>query len=325
MAEAAEPIQIGAPEERSELETTASLLTLADPDGVDANELQEELASLRDRPGKVLRLALARADGAVTGASCLRRYPSEPTGLFHVSVAVEPGARRRGVGTMLLDDALRAAGEAGATRVHAQALDAEPAATAFAVRQGFITIAHALLLRVDLSAAPRRPDLAQETALETQGIRVTTFAAERDAHHPETDHRLYEINRTASLDDPGNTSGSFPDFDRWRTIVLGASWFQPEAQFVAVSEGRYVGLAAAGHDDGDDTAEALIAGVEPAFRGRGIVQALKARTLAWAAGRGATGLVTQVDAGNAAMLRVSEKLGFEREGGVRTLERALGS
>ena len=152
---------------------------------------------------------------------------------------------------------------------------------------------------------------------------MTTFAADRDA--PEADRRLYEINRIASLDDPGNTSGSFPDFDRWRTIVLGASWFQPEGQFVAVSEGRYVGLAAVGHDDGDDTAEALIAGVEPAFRGRGIVQALKARTLAWAAGRGATGLVTQVDAGNAAMLRVSEKLGFERVGGVRTLERALGS
>ena len=150
---------------------------------------------------------------------------------------------------------------------------------------------------------------------------MTTFAAERHAH-AEADSRLYEINRTAGLDDPGNTSGSFPDFDRWRTIVLGASWFQPEGQFVAVSEGGTSGSPLRG-DDGDDTADALIAGVEPAFRGRGIVQALKARTLAWAAGRGATGLVTQVDADHA-MLRVSEKLGFERVGGVRTLERSFG-
>ena len=106
--------------------------------------------------------------------------------------------------------------------------------------------------------------------------------------------------------------------------MLGASWFQPEGQFVAVSDGRYVGLAAAGLDDGEETAEALIAGVDPAFRGRGVVQALKARTLAWAAEHGATALVTQVDAGNCAMLRVSEKLGFERVGGVRTLELVLG-
>jgi RimJ/RimL family protein N-acetyltransferase len=174
---------------------------------------------------------------------------------------------------------------------------------------------------VDLSAAPREPDVRRETTLEAEGVAVTTYAAASGADHAE--RSLYAINRTAGLDDPGNTSGSFPDFDRWRAIVLGASWFQPEGQFVAVSGGHFVGLAAAGHDEGDKTAEALIAGVDPAFRGRGIAQALKARTLAWAAERGATALVTQVDAGNTAMLRVSEKLGFERVGGVRTLERLL--
>ena len=57
MARAAEPIGVGAPEGRSDLETAASLLTLADPDGVAADELQEELVSLGDRPGKVFRLA----------------------------------------------------------------------------------------------------------------------------------------------------------------------------------------------------------------------------------------------------------------------------
>ena len=69
MADGAEPIAIGTPEERHELETTASLLTLADPDGVDAYELREELDSLGDRPGKVLRLALARADEATLKSS----------------------------------------------------------------------------------------------------------------------------------------------------------------------------------------------------------------------------------------------------------------
>jgi mycothiol synthase len=322
MANGAEgPTAIGALEGRVELDAAAGLLTLTDPDGVDPDELEEELASLGDRPGKILRLAVARTSGGVAGVSCLRRYPSEPAGLFHVSVAVATHARRRGIGTELLEDALGAAREAGAGRVHAQTLDAEPAGTAFAEQRGFTRIAHAVLLRVDVSA-PRNPDVARETELEAQGIRVTTYAAARETDD-DADRRLYDINRTASLDDPGNSSGSFPDFDRWRTIVLGASWFQPEGQFVAVSDGRYVGLAAAGHDDGEETAEALIAGVDPAFRGRGVVQALKARTLAWAAGRGATALVTQVDAGNGAMLRVSEKLGFGRVGGVRTLERVL--
>jgi mycothiol synthase len=323
MRRAEEPIVIGALDGRAELDAAAGLLTLTDPDGVDPDDIEEELAALGDRPGKILRLAVARTGGAVAGVSCLRRYPSEPAGLFHVSVAVATHNRRRGVGTELLEDALAAAGEAGAGRVHAQTLDAEPAGTAFAERHSFTTIAHAALLRVDLSAAPRNPDVAREAELEAQAIRVTTYAAARETDD-DADRRLYDINRTAGLDDPGNTSGSFPDFDHWRTIVLGASWFQAEGQFVAVSDGRYVGLAAAGHDEGEETAEALIAGVDPAFRGRGVVQALKARTLAWAAGRGASALVTQVDAGNDAMLRVSEKLGFERVGGVRTLERVLG-
>ena len=185
-----------------------------------------------------------------------------------MSVAVEPGSRRRGGGTTLLDDALRAAGTAGATRVHTQALDAERAGAAFAERHGFTSIAR-ILLRVDLSGAPHGPDLARgpRSRLRESGddVRCRAFYA-----HAEADGRLYEINRTAGLDDPGAPPARFRTSTAGARSCSGRPGFQPEGQFVAVSEGRYVGLAAAGHDEGDATADALIAGVEPAFRGRGM-------------------------------------------------------
>jgi len=56
--------------------------------------------------------------------------------------------------------------------------------------------------------------------------------------------------------------------------VLGASWFQPEAHFIAADGEDWVGFSAVGYDEETRSAFTTFTGVEKAYRGRAMAMAM---------------------------------------------------
>jgi RimJ/RimL family protein N-acetyltransferase len=97
--------------------------------------------------------------------------------------------------------------------------------------------------------------------------------------------------------------------------VLQAHWFRADGQILAVDGERYVGLGAVGFEPDGITAFNAFTGVDKAYRGRGIAQALKILAAQYAQTNGARVIVTSNDSENAPMLAVNDKLGYVRQPG----------
>lgn len=94
---------------------------------------RSQCAGILSMPGVRLTVARDRGNGAA-GFSLSRTVADEAELLL---IAVEPGHRRRGIGQMLLDHFLEVARAAGASRVHLEVRDGNPAIAMYR-RAGFI-------------------------------------------------------------------------------------------------------------------------------------------------------------------------------------------
>jgi GNAT superfamily N-acetyltransferase len=122
-----------------------------------------------------------------------------------------------------------------------------------------------------------------------------------------------------------------------KTVHRGATWSldeylerfrqpgcRPEAVFIAIAEGLYVGYSQLGgpHEAGDSLNQSMT-GVRPEFRRRGIARALKLKGIEYALQEGYAGIVTNCAATNAPMLALNAGLGFRRQFDEVTLEKRL--
>jgi ribosomal-protein-alanine N-acetyltransferase len=94
---------------------------------------RSQCAGILSMPG--VRLTIARNDGAVVAGFSLSRTVADEAELL--LIAVEPAHRRRGIGQLLLDHFLDIARGAGATKVHLEVRDGNPAIGMYR-RSGFI-------------------------------------------------------------------------------------------------------------------------------------------------------------------------------------------
>lgn len=83
---------------------------------------RSQCAGILPIPG--VKLVVARFDGQTAGFSLSRIISDEAELLL---LAVSPNLRRRGIGRMLLDDFMENAGNRGATRVHLEVREGNPA------------------------------------------------------------------------------------------------------------------------------------------------------------------------------------------------------
>lgn len=271
------------------------------------------------RSGKLVRRWVALADGRrVVGAASAIRHPSKPAGLMDVEVGVEPAFGERVVGSALVRAVEAVAAEQGATRLRAEVRDGDARSIAFARRRGFRPVRRSIRSVLDLTAFREGELAAAVERVRAGGIRLLSLADAGDGDSPLP--ALYVINRIASVDDPAS-DGTFPEYETWLSAVAGSAGFQADGQFVAAVGERYVGLAVVSVED-DLSAFSDIAGVDPAYRRRGIATALRVLTLRHARGAGATRIETENDDRNHAMLALNRKLGYRPVGGYVVLERA---
>lgn len=114
------------------------------------------------------------------------------------------------------------------------------------------------------------------------------------------------------------------DDEQWQRDTGASELGITQVAFVAVADGRFVGMARGYEglsDDGQQRPVVWLIGVyvAPRWRGRGLAQRLSTEVVRWAQERGANEVLLHVADWNAAARRTYEALGFEPTGEQMTL------
>jgi GNAT superfamily N-acetyltransferase len=232
---------------------------------------------------------LADHDRDVVG--CGFAGASDSPGRGFVSPRVLPDARRRGVGSVLLQRLCAHLARLEFETVSAHVDGNDPGSLAFAERHGFAEADRQVeqVKQVGDEPAPRIPD----------GVRLVTIA-----ERPELLHEAYEL----GLEGWADMATTVPV-----TISLD-DWLRDEA---TIAEGSFVALAGdeiVGYSglcrQPDGLVEDGLTVVRRAWRRRGLARALKQAELAWAAANGIAEIVTWTQRGNEGMRALNEQLGY---------------
>jgi len=254
------------------------------------NESAWTVEEFRTRLTPDRTVLVAALDGEIVGAGLGGRSDDPQRG--YVAPRVHPEARRRGVGTALLEPLVEFVESLGLTRLSGQVTD--PGSKVFAERYGF-------------GESDRQVEQVRHLHGEIPvdplpaGVEVATIA-----ERPELLEAAYPLAR-----DEG-----YPDLALAGSIsVRIEDWLQdeaslPEGSFVALADGEIVGYSGLMAHDNDGVAEDGLTVVRREWRRRGLAKALKQRELAWARRAGFAEVVTWTQSGNESMRAVNERLGY---------------
>jgi ribosomal protein S18 acetylase RimI-like enzyme len=299
----------------------ADLLSATQPEPVTEADLIEW--ERRKLAGQIRRRCVAGdATGQIAGYSIVQHTQSMGEGRFYLWVTVDPTRRCSGIGAQVYDDALAFALAQGATVLESEVREESSEGLRFAQQRDFAINRRLFESAIDLETFDESPFAGLLEAVQDAGMRFLSLAdVDMDASYF---RQLYEVNYRAVLDDPGSTS-SYVSFEDFQSILLGSSWFDPLGQIMAVdaATNTVVGLSAVGFFQQTNRAYNMITGVDRAYRGRKIAQALKLLTIRYAQARGATSIVTNNDSHNAPMLAINRKLGYVPRPGIFRLVKQI--
>ena len=230
---------------------------------------------------------------------------------FRMDLMVRADWRKRGIGADLLDTILCSLRSIPSATLQARTLDDRRESLRFLHRRAFIEVHRMVELRLNLKEANLAPFAWLPRGLEGLGIQFTTLREEGE--NEKVWRKLTDLQQTAVNGWPD------PDPDGTRTIpseedvrrLFDSLQTTPETIFLAKADGIFIGYTALGPDH--QTPDSIGTGptaVRPEFRGRGLATALKVIALTHAQQQGWQTATTR--SANPAMIRVNEKLGFQR-------------
>ena len=230
---------------------------------------------------------------------------------YRMGLMVHADWRKRGIGDYLLRVILAALQSMPAATLQSRAWDDQMDSLRFLRRRGFVETHRMVELHLNLSEADLTRLAELPHGLTAQGIEFTTLRQEGQDEQFWT--KLTDLQQAAVIGWPD------PDPDGVMTIPTGDevrrmfdSWqTTSDTFFLAKADGVFIGYTALGPDH--SAPEAIGTGptaVRPEYRGRGVATALKALALTHARRNGWRTAVTR--SASPAMIRVNEKLGFQR-------------
>ena len=286
----------------------AEALSAAHPADPHTEESLRTLDAYLEQRGQPAARIVAEEDGGrLVGHGVLIGRGATPGS----EVGVVPWARRRGLGTALLAEVERLARGNGAAALRGRwVAESDAPALAFLARHGFRERERAWPSTLDLAAFDPALHAGAEGRLAAEGIAFTTLAAEGTAD--DVLRRACALHNACVKDIPRIDPHEDVSFEAWRTWMLDSPNAMPEAFFLAVDGGAYVGMCVLDRSGPAGSVHQGFTGALPSHRGRGIARALKLRAIAHARDAGFHAIRTRQHAANAPMLHLNARLGFAR-------------
>ncbi len=227
-------------------------------------------------------------------------------------LVVKPEQQGQGAGRSLYQDILAALENQDIHTLRTSVMADSPKSLEFIQRRGFAEIRHGIHMELDLDAFDDRPFDSIIDRLKGEGFCFTSMEALDNTE--EAPRKLYELNDTTERSTPGQAGEpAWANFEAFRESVCGSKWYRPGGQIVAIDShtGTWAAMSAISIVGEVDHAYNLFTGVDLAYRGRQLAQAVKVLALRYA--RSALGMHTvQTDHNiqNLPMIAIDKKLGY---------------
>jgi mycothiol synthase len=258
------------------------------------------------------QMFVAEHDGVIVGQSILEHDTwSSDAGAYFATIEVDRDKGRQGIGSALWADLEPRLKSEGATKAYTRTItDIEPSER-FAAKHGFERTGRAE--RVSrLVVAEANLDGGYdgiEEKLADQGIVIKTVA-ELDTGDDSFMRELHEAISDGAQDIPSTEEYKPTPYETWQENFMKQPTKSPHAYWVALEDGRPVGIA--NFDlPGEGRAWNGLTSVRRSARGKGIARGLKKRSITWARDNGILAIDTGNDASNARMLDINVRLGYK--------------
>lgn len=305
---------------RDFLEMAALFATEGDELTTEAEILKE----LETDGERILQKVALDESGELLGFYWLYHSKMVP-GRAYVKLIVKPDWRRHGVGSLLYADLEQALVGSGTQALRVEVKDTCPECRAFAEQRGYHERNHLIEMRLDLGRFDDRPYDEIINRLQGEGFIFTSMEAL--GNDEAAQRRLFNLNQTAVMQTMGaDGEPSWVDFADFQARVCQADWYKPGGQMLVIDSatGTWAAMSAITRFAGTDHAYNLFTGVDQAYRGRKLGQAVKVTALRYArAELGVSEVRTHHNTKNAPMLAIDYKLGYELLPGKFSMEKVL--
>jgi GNAT superfamily N-acetyltransferase len=231
-------------------------------------------------------------------------------GKYHFNISVHPDFRRRGIGSTLYDKFMSDLAERQPTTLTANTRENQVEAVRFLTERGFRPAMRAPVSYLDLANFDPAPFAAYPAGVREQNIDIRPLS-EIMLEDPDWKRKYWELDWEIIQDVPSPDPITKSPLEVFEQRVFGSPSFVPEAQYIALDGGQWVGMSglwrtqAATH-----MLYTGLTGVVRSHRRRGIAMAMKLRAIDFAREYAATKIETDNEEGNP-MFQINLKLGFE--------------
>jgi GNAT superfamily N-acetyltransferase len=256
---------------------------------------------------------VAECDGRVVGSAEYGQMPDmyHPRKFF-VSVTVHPDHQRRGIGSALYDEVVESLREFDPLVLRAWGVREDmPHSIQFITNRGFREEMRFWESRLNVTTFDFTPYEGLEEDVRARDIEIKTLRElESD---PQRDRKLYELISELDQDVPSPETPTKVSYEHFIEHTLQNPNLLPDAYFVAVHDGEYVGTSNLWKSQGNDDIYTGLTGVKRAYRRKGIALAMKLRGIAHVKSLGRTLIKTWNESNNRPMLSINEMLGYVKQ------------
>jgi ribosomal protein S18 acetylase RimI-like enzyme len=230
---------------------------------------------------------------------------------FGCNVMVHPDYQRQGIGTRMCDHLLTALQPIEPVALRNRVREDMLPGLRFLEKHGFCETKRSWESLIDVQQFSRACFLPIEEAVKAQGIEITTVPVLAD--NPGRDQLLYALYRELSDDVPGISGRQLMSYYTFADYVLNGSLSLPDAFFVALHNGEYIGMSFLQASQQNDILYTGLTGVKRVYRRRNIALVLKLHAIVYAQTHQHQQIRTWNDTTNTPILAVNQRLGFVKQ------------
>ena len=219
--------------------------------------------------------------------------------------------RRRGIGTQLYDHMLAMMQtEYSANELHSETTDSRDYSVRFLKERGFREDKRDPQSRLELADFDWARFQGLDAKIAAMGIEIRVLS-DLVRNDPQSLYQVYELHQRLVQDVPDPAPRTKVEYSSWKDGYSATNpYFIPEAHFMALHEGAYIGLTSLWGLKTGDKLYSGMSGVKREYRRKGLATALKLRSIAFAQAQGTRVLMTSNNSANP-MLQLNLELGFE--------------